>query len=135
MAPVFVYGTLRPGQPGFAELGLSSRVDVSGPARVTGTLYDLGDYPAAVLTGTGVIHGELLIPHDEIVLADLDAFEIFDPLDHQQSEYLRVATRCHGTASSIWVYVYNWTLAGFPIIPSGDWLLKRPDMGNHPSLR
>ncbi len=122
--PVFVYGTLRPGQPGFDEMGLGARVDLLGPASVIGTLYDLGDYPGALLQGDGVIVGDLLRPRDDAVLSSLDSFELFDPEDPAASEYLRVPTCLLNGGRSVWIYVYNFSLTEARVIPSGDWLRR-----------
>lgn len=119
--PVFVYGTLRPGQPAFKELRLAERVVCLGPATVAGTLYDLGDYPGAILGDSGVIAGELLMPRDDAVFTVLDAFELFNPQNPDQSEYLRVQTMTSADEASAWIYVYNFALNGARSIPSGDW--------------
>ncbi len=119
--PVFVYGTLRPGQPGFDELKLANRVEHLGPAAVAGSLYDLGDYPGAVLRSAGVIVGELLRPLDDAVLPLLDEFELFDPSDPAGSEYLRVPVTALGQSGSAWIYIYNFPLDGARLIASGDW--------------
>ncbi|MCE7797965.1 gamma-glutamylcyclotransferase [Sphingobium sufflavum] len=135
--PVFVYGTLRPGQPGFDELNLSGRVDRIGPDRVAGTLYDLGDYPGALLPtaplqGTGWIVGELLMPRDADVLALLDAFELYDPASPDDSEYLRLPVITEGRVSA-WIYTYNFPIHPSRAIPSGDWTNRPAHPGHGPS--
>jgi gamma-glutamylcyclotransferase (GGCT)/AIG2-like uncharacterized protein YtfP len=126
MQPVFVYGLLRPGRAGFAELDLAGRVDILGPALVAGTLHDLGDYPGVTLGGPGLIMGELLLPRDEGVIVQLDAFELYDATDPAGSEYLRVEA-VTTTGMTIWIYIYNFPLNGVPVIASGDW--NRRDNG------
>jgi len=125
MLPVFVYGTLRSGEAGFAELGLGELVETLGPATVAGTLYDLGEYPGALLGSGAIISGELLLPRDEAVLALLDAYELFDPADPAGSEYRRVQTATKDGGIKIWIYVYNFPLENARLIPGGDWL-QRP---------
>jgi len=125
MLPVFVYGTLRSGEAGFAELGLGELVETLGPATVAGTLYDLGEYPGALLGSGAIISGELLLPRDEAVLALLDAYELFDPADPAGSEYRRVQTATKDDGIKIWIYVYNFPLENARLIPGGDWL-QRP---------
>lgn len=117
---MFVYGTLRPGEQGFEELGLAARVDMLGMDSISGTLFDLGDYPGAVLNGDGTITGAMLMPRDEGVMALLDEFELFTPDDPAGSEYLRVWTVTDG-GITVWIYVYNFSLAGAVVIASGDW--------------
>ncbi|MET0241468.1 MAG: gamma-glutamylcyclotransferase family protein [Sphingobium sp.] len=119
--PVFVYGTLRTGDVGFLALDLAERVDSLGMAAVAGTLIDLGDYPGAVVGSGGVITGELLMPRDDAVLALLDDYEMFDPLDPAGSEYVRRQIETLGTGLSVWIYVYNRDHGQAPVITSGDW--------------
>ncbi|MFT3967596.1 MAG: gamma-glutamylcyclotransferase family protein [Sphingobium sp.] len=119
--PVFVYGTLRPGDVGFAEAGLAGRVDLLGPARVNGTLYDLGDYPGIVPGGSGVVMGELLLPRDGGVLPLLDEYEIYDPADPKGSEYQRLRVLTLDLSLSVWIYSYNRSVTGLPVISGGDW--------------
>ncbi|CAN5115992.1 gamma-glutamylcyclotransferase [soil metagenome] len=122
--PVFVYGTLRTGEAGFVELGLGALVEPLGPATVAGTLYDLGEYPGAVLGGESVISGELLLPRDEAVLAMLDAYEVFDPSDPAGSEYLRIRSETEEGPVKIWIYVYNFPLENALPIAGGNWLRR-----------
>jgi gamma-glutamylcyclotransferase (GGCT)/AIG2-like uncharacterized protein YtfP len=124
MLPVFVYGTLRPGEQGFVDLDLAGSVDVLGPARVAGVLYDLGDYPGVILGGNGPIHGELLGPRDEAVLERLDSYELYDPADPAGSEYLRVEATTLEDGLSIWIYIYNFPLEDACPIPGGDWMRR-----------
>lgn len=119
--PVFVYGLLRPGCAGFAELNLAKRAVVIGPDRIAGTLHDLGDYPGLAMGGESIVTGELLLPRDEDVLADLDAYELYDPADPAGSEYLRIQVTTLGGRLA-WVYAYRGDLGNRPIIASGDWM-------------
>lgn len=119
--PIFVYGTLRPGDVGFVETGLVGRVECLGIAQVCGTLYHLGDYPGLVLGGSGLVTGELLLPRDEGVLPLLDEYEMYDPANEKGSEYLRVRVGLFRPSLSCWIYVYNRPLDNTPIIPGGEW--------------
>lgn len=124
--PVFVYGTLRPGEAGYADFHLSEKAEYLGPARVAGRLYDLGDYPGLLLGGPGSVSGDLLRPRDERLLAELDAYELFDPANPAGSEYLRVPAQTLDRAITIWIYVYNFPLETARPIVSGDWLRRLP---------
>jgi gamma-glutamylcyclotransferase (GGCT)/AIG2-like uncharacterized protein YtfP len=119
--PVFVYGLLCPRFEGFAELCLADRVDILGPDRITGTLYDLGDYPGLVPSGAGIVVGELLMPRDDGVLALLDAYELYDPANPQASEYVRVRVTTLDGGIDAWVYAYNRDVGGVPVIAGGRW--------------
>lgn len=79
------------------------------------TLYDLGDYPAAVAGGKTCIVGEVYVVHDSL-LERLDAFERVPDL------YRRVRTDTdYGTA---WLYLMSEAPRGAGIISSGDWVLR-----------
>jgi gamma-glutamylcyclotransferase (GGCT)/AIG2-like uncharacterized protein YtfP len=121
MLPVFVYGLLRPGCAGFAELKLGERAIRIAPDRIAGRLYDLGDYPGVVLGGESIVVGELLLPRDSGVLADLDGYEQYDPVDPGSSEYLRTRVTTLGGREA-WVYAYRQEIGDRPVIAGGDWL-------------
>jgi gamma-glutamylcyclotransferase (GGCT)/AIG2-like uncharacterized protein YtfP len=94
-------------------------------------LYDLGDYPGAALGGRGQVTGELYRIVDKGVLADLDAFECFDPTDPcpydpdaaTGSLYLRKVILADGVRA--YVYELNPDGREHPVIASGDWLAHR----------
>lgn len=129
VARLFVYGTLMSGERNAAQIpaGLVRR---RRPARVRGTLIDLGRYPA-LCTGSdddGVVHGELLelAPGNAAsLLARLDAFE--------GPGYARTALTVHvddgvndGEADVVaWVFVQVSGGPGGPRIPAGDWRAYR----------
>lgn len=121
LLPVFAYGLLQPGQPGFVELSLHSKVDILGRDQVRGTLYDLGDYPAAVLNGRGTIAGTLLKPRSVAVLAMMDSYELFYPDDPTGSEYRRVRAQTLDRHLDVWLFVYNHDVTSAPVIAGGAW--------------
>lgn len=122
--PVFVYGLLKPGFAGFAELRLDDRVNVIGPDRVHGTLYNLGDYPGLMPGGDDTVAGVLLRPLDAQVLDDMDAYELFDPADPAGSEYIR-ARLVTTSGASVWAYAYNRPVGDAPVVPRGAWPAPR----------
>ena len=125
--PLFAYGTL---QPGLAPPAVRPRVDrlvLMCTGRAIGTLYDLGEYPAAVFDGGGtnhgVVHGRVYrLPDDPAVLAALDEYEGLPDL------YVRVAVPVRTTGGDLtcWAYQYNRDPAGYPRIPSGTYTPNRP---------
>src|SRR5207302_11515365 len=83
-----------------------------GRGSVRGRLYDLGDYPGAVLSRTGpVIAGQVFeLPEDPDVLRRLDEYEGFDPSHPEASLFVRMkwpVTLRNGKKMSCWVYAYN----------------------------
>ena len=122
---LFAYGTL---QPGFAPAEIASAVSQLlpvGEAFVHGVLYDLGGHPGAVLDSSSqerIIGAVYQLPEDASVLAELDAYEEFDPAAPESSAYLRIfhhVTLAAGGALRCWVYVYNRDPASAPVIPGG----------------
>ena len=123
---VFFYGTLMKGfeRPGRAKVDQS--LDSIGRGWITGSLYDLGIYPAAVPSAEGQIWGEV---HDmcdpETVLRELDQLEGFRPDEPDTSLYTRsesAVTLEDGRVVDAWVYYYNAPLGRAQRIATGDYL-------------
>ena len=123
---LFVYGTLRPSLAGAEQLRLITGLTVAGPATVRGLLYDLGSYPALV-TGPGIVHGDLFVVPDERQLAALDAYEECggdDPLYRREPT---LATLPDGSTVAAWAYFYERSLAAATGIESGDYSRRDTD--------
>lgn len=129
-AHLFVYGTLL-GAVGHPMAGLLARhADYVGPARVTGRLYDVGDYPGLVLAGAGDGAGQVLgelyrLRTPAATLRQLDTYEGCAPSDPPPCEFVRVvatASAAEGPPVPVWVYVYGRATTALPLIPSGDYL-------------
>ncbi|MCI0338188.1 MAG: gamma-glutamylcyclotransferase [Acidobacteria bacterium] len=127
---LFVYGSLR---PALAPPGLRQLVQQwhrIGAAFVQGRLYDLGDYPGAILDAESELQiiGEIFeLPDDETVLATLDQYEGFDCDNHDASLFVR--TKCHVLLGDVrkvecWIYVYNRETTSAKLIVNGDYLWK-----------
>lgn len=125
---LFVYGTLRPACAPSALQPLLAKWRPSGAGSVVGTLYDLGEYPGAVLlpTGESRVFGEVFELADAAAaFLALDEYEGF--IAEQPAASLFLRTRCEVTLAddrrlSAWIYVYNQSLATATQIPSGDYL-------------
>ena len=125
LADVFVYGTLMQG--GFwhgpaAQAGIAAIT----PAQATGTLFDLGDYPALTLGHVAPVHGEILTFQDIAkALPVLDEIEDAAPDGAASGMYRRTimtVTDHAGQHRRAWAYVMApENLAGAPIIASGNW--------------
>ncbi len=123
---LFVCGTLRSAFAPDQVKPLLERMKLVSGATVRGRLYDLGEYPGAVLAESGgAIVGELLeLPADETLLQALDHYEGIAA--NAPSNGLFVRTRCHaalpdGRSVEAWIYVYNQPLDAARLIVSGDY--------------
>lgn len=123
---VFVYGTLRPPQPGTDPDDsryyprVAAYVQSVAPARLSGAvLYDLGAYPAA-RPGEGVIHGELL------TIAPA-ALQIMDQIEGHPRFFYREQVSVQSKEHTLTAWIY-WApeplVAGRGRIPGGDWFRR-----------
>jgi gamma-glutamylcyclotransferase (GGCT)/AIG2-like uncharacterized protein YtfP len=122
----FFYGTLMAGFDRRRRAGIDSDMTYLGRGYITGALFDLGIYPAAIPSADGTIWGEVY-EFDEAggVLAALDDIEGYSHDDPDRSLYTRIKTRVtldQDAARDAWVYFYNAPLGAAERIPSGDYL-------------
>ncbi len=122
----FFYGTLMAGFDRRRRAGIDSDMRYLGRGYITGALFDLGIYPAAVPSTDGRIWGEVYEFDDgERVLAVLDDIEGYTHDDPDRSLYTRAKTHVtldRDDTREAWVYFYNAPLGGASRIPSGDYL-------------
>lgn len=109
---LFVYGTLRRGEPGHGLLRGATLLAEAITAPVF-TLVDMGEYPALVEGGGTAVVGELY-DVDEALLVDLDRYEDVPEL------YLRVEHAIAGEPALIYVLRPEHA-RNRPVIASGDW--------------
>jgi gamma-glutamylcyclotransferase (GGCT)/AIG2-like uncharacterized protein YtfP len=107
--------------------GIDDRLTYLGRGWVSGQLYDVGLYPAAVPASEGRIWGEVYEASDpQPVLDALDEIEGYDPADADRSLYQRQeveVTFPDGlVTTTAWIYFYNAPLGHAELIPSGDYL-------------
>lgn len=130
---LFVCGTLRSGLVPDEVAGLMGRAPRIGVASVPGRLYDLGDYPGAVLDpdcNTKIIGEVFQLPDDGAALAALDAYEGIDPENPDDSLFVRreaEITLEGGANLNCWIYVYNRQVASATLITSGDYLIYKQE--------
>jgi gamma-glutamylcyclotransferase (GGCT)/AIG2-like uncharacterized protein YtfP len=125
---LFVYGSLRHQLVPPDLKGLVLQLRRIGAAYTRGHLYDLGEYPGAILDagcGRRIIGEVLELTDDESILSALDRYEGFDPDDPGAGLFVR--TDCHvilenGEEIECWVYVYNGEISSAKLIESGDYL-------------
>jgi len=129
---LFVYGTLRRGQPLHRYLS-SPETRFVGEGRIVGRLFDLGEYPAATSdpkrfsTVRGEVH-EMLAP--EKILPVLDDVEGYDARSPERSLFERrpVEVRLEsGRTVTAWVYFYRKPLGKATEIPDGDYARYRSE--------
>jgi len=122
---LFTYGTL---QPGLAPLDIAPAVNMLRPVGdgvVYGLLYDLGDYPGAILDPLSKqqIHGTIFqLPENIDILPPLDGYEDFDANSPATSLFLRElhsAVLTGGETLPCWIYVYNGKPDPARILPGG----------------
>jgi len=98
-----------------------------GPAHVRGRLFDLGEYPGAILdvNAETKIEGEVFeLPTDPSVLAELDAYEGYELADPTRSLFIRVKSSAQlsdGRDVESWIYVYNRDPGKAPLITDGNY--------------
>jgi gamma-glutamylcyclotransferase (GGCT)/AIG2-like uncharacterized protein YtfP len=128
---LFAYGSLRPELAPSDLKGLVQRMRRIGAAYAHGHLYDLGEYPGAILDANcdRRIIGEVLeLPDNGSILAALDLYEGFDSNDRDASLFVRTEYHVileNGEEIECWVYVYNGEIASVKLIESGDYLGNR----------
>lgn len=124
--PVFVYGTLRPGEKNHPAY-LAGRTLAELPASISGQLYFVADggYPY-VIEGEGRVWGELIRiapAHYTTTLKALDALEEYDPANEKDSVYVRRAALVRladGSEERAWVYYWNCAQVVGRRIAGGD---------------
>lgn len=124
---LFVYGSLLRGFQSSAYEYISRYFRLLGDATVTGTMYDLGEFPVVRPVDTGrTIKGELyeiVNPNEfSFVMAQLDDYEGLYPEDGDEVYYEREAVDVdfNGQPVTAWIYWYNRDVSDKRIVESGD---------------
>ena len=122
---LFVYGTLLDDSNEFAVY-LKQHCNFYSKGKLSGRLYDLGEYPGAILDENtdSYIHGSIvkLIDPNE-TLKRLDNYEGYGDDQDQPNLFLReiALVETGNGAMNCWIYVYNFSVEGFRPIESGDY--------------
>ena len=120
---LFAYGTLQAGLAPPEVAPIIAKLRPLGEGFVDGKLYDLGDYPGAVIdpASAWIIHGTVYeLPEDAEILCRLDAYE--------GPEYVRIeqlVTLTGGGAVNCWVYDSQGRPGEERFIESGRWADRR----------
>lgn len=127
---LFVYGTLEPAHAPAEIAAAVRRLRRVGSGSVRGRLYDLGEFPGAVVSRTApsVIKGKVFeLPADQQVLSSIDTYEGFDPEHPQGSLFVRKrwpVTLTDGSQVTCWIYTYNRKLGDAQLITSGSYTAR-----------
>ncbi len=120
---LFAYGTLRPGLAPPEIASVVAKLGLLGEGFVSGKLYDLGEYPGAVIdpASAWIIYGIVYeLPEAAEILRILDAYE--------GPEYVRIeqlVTLTAGRVVSCWVYDFQGRPSEERFIESGRWVDRR----------
>jgi gamma-glutamylcyclotransferase (GGCT)/AIG2-like uncharacterized protein YtfP len=124
---LFAYGTLAENKAPQEIAAVIRRFKTAGKGFVFGRLYDVGEYPGAVLDEAGreKIFGKIFeVPSDGLLLSRLDAYEGFDPERPTKSLFVRrptIINRPNDSPLAGWIYEYNGDVRSLPVIKSGHY--------------
>jgi pyruvate carboxylase len=122
---LFVYGTLMKGHGEDWQEKVGAHL--VGHGRISGKLYDLGQFPGAVASSDPQCHieGEVYRLTDIGLATEiLDEYEEFHPSRPEKSLFIRREVPVvmeDGTAKKAWVYLYNRPVNESDFIRSGNY--------------
>lgn len=124
-ALLFIYGTLLNHNNDFAVY-LKDNSHFFANGKVRGKLYDIGDYPGAVLDeGDEYIYGVILqIDNPEVVFLEIDDYEGYGDEQPEPNEFIRILAEVETASEMVacYVYVYNLPVDGLQKIEGGRYL-------------
>ena len=125
---LFVYGTLlRQSQSPMSSM-LSTKSRFVGNGYVNGKLYDIGEYPGAILTNKDneKIQGEVFnLKNPAATLRELDFYEECSdksPWPHEFKRIKATVTLDSGKRVTAWIYEFNLPTDSYSRIESGDYM-------------
>jgi gamma-glutamylcyclotransferase (GGCT)/AIG2-like uncharacterized protein YtfP len=130
---LFVYGSLLNADNEFAGY-LNSNAGLFSTGKLKGKLYDIGEYPGAVIAPDGnyEISGHIYkLNNPQATLKILDDYEGFGEDQEHPNLFVRKCLPVETTNGRVycWVYLYNLPVVGLKQIISGDYsdyLTKKP---------
>ncbi len=120
---LFVYGTLLQAIDNPMSQFLSKHSQILGKGYFHGKLYDVGAFPAAILSAlkTNKVYGTVVE-----ILNPIHTFKVLDNYEGvHEGLYLRKMTPAflnNQTKIEVWVYIYNNPTENLRLIPSGNYL-------------
>ena len=134
---LFVYGSLLSGFKSPAYEYVTRYFHLVSAATIKGKLFDMGEYPAAVISNEDVfIKGELYCiknaPEFSYAIGQLDDYEGVTTEPGEPQLYKRELTDVfyNDIITRAWVYWYNGDVQGKPEVVSGD-ILQYHQQKNH----
>jgi gamma-glutamylcyclotransferase (GGCT)/AIG2-like uncharacterized protein YtfP len=123
---LFVYGTLLDEGNEYA-IYLKNNSRSYAEAKLRGKLYDIGEYPGAVLSKgcDEYVYGVILQLDDpESALKIIDEYEGFGKGQPFPNEFVRVSVKVETGVGEVicWVYLYNLPVTGLPWLKSGRYV-------------
>lgn len=128
---IFAYGTLKvdTGPDSFARQFDRFRL-TSVPGTVMGVLYNLGYFPALILGGPEMVHGELhKYSNLTQVIERMDQIEGYFGFNDPNNLYRRVRVQVNvnnAIITTATVYEFAHGVAGYPKVHSGTWMIDGP---------
>jgi gamma-glutamylcyclotransferase (GGCT)/AIG2-like uncharacterized protein YtfP len=121
---LFVYGTLLTADNEFARY-LKHNSTVMATGSFTGRLYDVGEYPGAVIDDKNSypIKGVICKLNNADALATLDDYEGYGDNQDQPNLFIRKLLPVETVEGSVncWIYLYNLPVDGLSEIKSGNY--------------
>ena len=125
---LFVYGTLRRGFDAVENWPRNVKAEFVGRGRIKGKLYDLGEYPGAIVDAEQVVRGEVYeLRGPANAVSILDEYEEFFPFHPERSLFIRAISPVamdDGRETEAWVYFYNGQVDQSKLISGGDYRSK-----------
>jgi len=123
---LFVYGTLLDEDNKYGVY-LRDNSKFYSQGTVKGKLYNIGEYPGAVLlpNNEDAIYGIILKMDDpETALELIDIYEGFGEGHQQPNEFIRILTDADTENGPVtcWIYIYNLPTQGLILIESGRYI-------------
>ena len=116
------YGSLMRGQGTQEQLSVAGKLAYVSPCWISGTLYELGDYPGLCAEPVAArVAAELFRIVDGSVLAVLDEYEDFRPNEPEQSLFERRLVKLAEPEFEAWVYIYRRVPPADARIADGIW--------------
>jgi len=124
-ALLFIYGTLLNHNNEFAVY-LKEHSHFFANGKVRGKLYDIGEYPGAILdNGDEYIYGVILqIEDPEVVFLEVDDYEGYGDEQPEPNEFIRVSVDVETAREivSCYIYVYNLPVDSLQQIEGGRYV-------------